>query len=337
MTPFTQVWTPVDFEADGKQCDWLRVPHSTDLSGYGVIPVPVVCIKNGDGPTALLVAGSHGDEYEGQLALARLAREVDWRDIRGRIIMLPSLNMPATAAGRRVSPLDDGNLNRLFPGNPVGGPTSMIAHYVSTVLLKLADFVIDLHAGGRSSDYLPCALIREGRDQNEQKAVIELAKIFGAPITSVSDGSGGGGATTLSATAQSLGIPALTTELGGHATLSKEGLNVAITGLWRVLEHYQIATGSGVTPAPATRFMQVQGRGAFVYTMNNGMFEPAAELGETVRDGQIAGHIHAIDQPWRAPEPIRFTQDGLVACRRALSITAPGDCLYKLLADVALT
>ncbi|GHD20760.1 hypothetical protein ACFOEZ_10410 [Tianweitania populi] len=65
MTGYTQVWTAIDFEADGKQGDWLRVPHSTDLSGYGVIPIPIVCIKNGEGPTALFVGGSHGDEYEG--------------------------------------------------------------------------------------------------------------------------------------------------------------------------------------------------------------------------------------------------------------------------------
>ena len=69
MTDYTQVWTPLDFAADGKQCDWLRAPYSTDLSGYGVVPVPVVCIRNGAGPTALLMAGSHGDEYEGQVAL----------------------------------------------------------------------------------------------------------------------------------------------------------------------------------------------------------------------------------------------------------------------------
>ncbi|MGO4832496.1 succinylglutamate desuccinylase/aspartoacylase family protein, partial [Rhizobiaceae sp. 2RAB30] len=106
MTEYTQVWTPLDFAADGKQCDWLRVPYSTDLSGYGVVPVPIVCIRNGAGPTALLMAGSHGDEYEGQVALAALAREIDPADVRGRIIILPGLNAPAVEAGRRVSPLD---------------------------------------------------------------------------------------------------------------------------------------------------------------------------------------------------------------------------------------
>ena len=214
MTGSTQVWTPLDFEADGKQCDWLRVPHSTDLSGYGVVPIPIVCIRNGAGPTALLVGGNHGDEYEGQVALARLCREIEAADVRGRIIILPSLNTPAVEAGRRVSPLDDGNLNRSFPGDPVGGPTAMIAHYVTTVLLAMADVAIDLHAGGRSCHYLPCALIRSGGGADENRELTDLATAFAAPITSISDGSGGGGMTTFSAAGQGLGVPVLTAELG---------------------------------------------------------------------------------------------------------------------------
>lgn len=334
MTGYTQVWAPLDFEADGKQCDWLRVPYSTDLSGYGVVPVPIVCIRNGAGPTALLMAGSHGDEYEGQVALAALAREIDPADVRGRIIILPALNAPAVEAGRRVSPLDAGNLNRSFPGDPVGGPTAMIAHYVTTVLLAMADLAIDLHAGGRSCDYLPCALIRNGGTEDEHRELADLAVAFGAPVTSISDGSGGGGRTTFSAVGQGLGVPVLTAELGGRAALSREGLAIAEHGLRRVLQRYGILSVTVADPASPTRFMRVRGRGAFVYAMRNGLFEPAAELGAVVQAGQLAGVIHSIDQPWRAPEPIAFTEDGMIACRRAPVLTAPGDCLYKLLVDV---
>ncbi len=334
MTGYTQVWTPLDFEADGKQCDWLRVPHSTDLSGYGVVPVPIVCIRNGAGPTALLMAGSHGDEYEGQVALAALARELDPADMRGRIIILPALNAPSVEAGRRVSPLDAGNLNRSFPGDPVGGPTAMIAHYVTTVLLTMADLAVDLHAGGRSCDYLPCALIRSGGTEKEQRELTELAVAFGAPITSISDGSGGGGRTTLSAVGQSLGVPVLTAELGGRAALSREGLAIAEYGLRRVLQRYGLLSGTTADPASLTRFMRVRGRGAFVYAMRKGLFEPAAELGAIVQAGQLAGVIHATDRPWQEPEPVAFTENGMVACRRAPTLTEPGDCLYKLLVDV---
>lgn len=334
MAGYTQVWTPLDFEADGKQSDWLRVPYSTDLSGYGVIPIPVICIRNGAGPTALLIAGNHGDEYEGQVALAQLSRQIEAADVSGRIIILPSLNTPAVEAGRRVSPLDGGNLNRSFPGDPIGGPTAMIAHYVTTVLLAMADFAIDLHAGGRSCDYLPCALIRSGGSEKEQHTLADLADAFGAPVTSISDGSGGGGRTTFSAAGQGLGVPVLTAELGGGATLSRAGLAIAEQGLRRVLKRCGILPDIEIDPASPTRFMRVHGRGAFVYAMRKGLFEPAASLSTVVQAGQLAGLIHAIDRPWQAPEPVAFTEDGMVACRRAPLLTVPGDCLYKLLVDV---
>jgi predicted deacylase len=70
----TRIWTTLDLEKDGKQHGFLRLPFSTDLSAYGTIPIPITCIRNGEGPTALLVAGNHGDEYEGQIALSKLAR-----------------------------------------------------------------------------------------------------------------------------------------------------------------------------------------------------------------------------------------------------------------------
>ena len=65
----------IDYEADGKQAGYLRLPHSVHRSAYGWIPIPIVQIKNGEGPTLLLMAGNHGDEYEGQVAVTRLANK----------------------------------------------------------------------------------------------------------------------------------------------------------------------------------------------------------------------------------------------------------------------
>ncbi|MDH6234841.1 putative deacylase [Mesorhizobium soli] len=329
----TRLWTTLDFDQDGKRHDWLRLPFSSDLSAYGTIPIPITYVKNGDGPTALLIAGNHGDEYEGQVALSKLARQVEPGEVRGRLIVLPALNYPAVAAGRRLSPLDAGNLNRLFPGDPNGTPTQMIAHYITSVLLPLADLVIDLHSGGRSLAYLPCCLVRGGTEA-ETAWLIELMQVFGAPIGSISDGSGGGGATTLSAVAQALGVPTLTTELGGGATFSRPGEAIATQGLHRVLKHIGVLPNAATEPAPPVRLMRVDGRGAFTYAPSHGLFEPAAEIGDTVCAGQCAGVLHPIAGPQQPPTQIRFSQSGLVACRRAPTLTAPGDCLFKLVTDV---
>jgi predicted deacylase len=334
MTGETRIWTPIDFGADGKQADCLRLPHSSDLSAYGWIPIPLVCIKNGSGPTALLVAGNHGDEYEGQIALSNLAREIQAHQVSGRLLILPALNAPAVAAGRRVSPLDEGNLNRLFPGDATGSPTEMIAHYVCEVLIPMADVVVDLHSGGRSLSYVASTLVRPGRTPDEHKALLRLMRLFGAPIGFVSDGTGGGGLTTLAAAAQERGALALTTELGGGATLSQEGLSLAEAGLKRLLKDQGILRDVAVEPASSTRLMTVKGHSAFVYAHDRGIFEPAANIGDEVTKGEVAGRIHFPDLPTREPETLLFESSGLVACRRVPSLTNRGDCLFKLMADI---
>ncbi|QPC95752.1 succinylglutamate desuccinylase/aspartoacylase family protein [Mesorhizobium sp. INR15] len=334
MAGDTRIWTPIDYDAVGKQSDCLRLPHSSDLSAYGWIPIPLVCIKNGDGPTALLIAGNHGDEYEGQIALSNLARETQLQQVSGRLLILPALNFPAVVAGRRVSPLDEGNLNRSFPGNAAGSPTEMIAHYVCEVLIPMADVVVDLHSGGRSLHYVTSALVRPGRTSDEHEKLLRLMRLFGAPISFVSDGTGGGGLTTLAAAAQERGALALTTELGGGATLSREGLALAEAGLKRLLKDQGILRDVAVEPASPTRFMTVKGHSAFVYARDRGIFEPAADIGEEVESGQIAGRIHFPDLPTREPETLFFESSGLVACRRAPSLTDRGDCLFKLMADI---
>ena len=116
---------------NGKQHGFIRLPYSVHRSAYGWIPIPVASIKNGNGPRILLMAGNHGDEYEGQVALGKLIRSLEPAEVSGRIIILPSANFPAAMAGMRTSPLDEGNLNRSFPGDPYGGPTAQIADYIS--------------------------------------------------------------------------------------------------------------------------------------------------------------------------------------------------------------
>src|SRR6201993_1316286 len=106
------------------------------------------------------MAGNHGDEYEGQIVLGKLIRSLEAMEVRGRIIILPSANFPAAMAGLRTSPLDEGNLNRSFPGDPYGGPTEQIADYIENVLLPQCDFVFDFHSGGSSLTYVPSAMMR---------------------------------------------------------------------------------------------------------------------------------------------------------------------------------
>ena len=108
----------LDYAADGVQHGYLRLPYSRNDSAWGSIMIPICVIKNGTGPRALLTGGNHGDEYEGPGVLTELAHSLRAEDITGTVIIIPFMNQPAFAAGTRVSPLDDANMNRVFPGQP---------------------------------------------------------------------------------------------------------------------------------------------------------------------------------------------------------------------------
>jgi len=72
----------IDFEGTGVQHGYLRLPYSRNDSAWGAIQIPVTQVKNGDGPSALLTGGNHGDEYEGPLALVELAQTLQARTSR---------------------------------------------------------------------------------------------------------------------------------------------------------------------------------------------------------------------------------------------------------------
>ena len=150
--PVSRVATEVDFDRDGKQARYLRLPYSTDRSGWGHLLLPIFVVKNGAGPTILFVGANHGDEFEGPVVLSKLARELTPEVLTGWVIIVPVRSLPAYQAGKRLSPVDGLNLNLTFPGRREGSVTEVIAHYVSEVLVPLADVVVDIHSGGNTME-----------------------------------------------------------------------------------------------------------------------------------------------------------------------------------------
>ena len=171
----------IPLDAQGVLHGFLRLPHSRDDSAWGSVMVPITVIANGDGPTALLTGANHGDEYEGPIALQDLAVSLRPEDIRGRVIILPMMNMPAFAAGLRCSPVDGRNMNRSFPGTPDGTVTQKICHFIATELVPMADLVLDFHSGGRTLDFLPFAAAHILDDKTQEAACMAAMQAFNAP------------------------------------------------------------------------------------------------------------------------------------------------------------
>src|SRR4051794_37580115 len=133
------------------------------------------------GPTLAVLAGVHGDEYEGPVAIADLLAEIDPAEIAGTLIALPVANPPAFAAGSRTSPLDGLNLARAFDGNAAGSATERLAWTIAQEVIGVADALIDLHSGGLA--YAMATLIgycNLGNAVGQRSR--DLALAFGAPV-----------------------------------------------------------------------------------------------------------------------------------------------------------
>jgi predicted deacylase len=334
MSNTSLIFTDIDYDREGKQVGWLHLPHSVTRSAYGALAIPIAVIRNGAGPTVFLMAGNHGDEYEGQIVLAKLIRELEPEHIKGRVIILPAANLPAAMAGTRVSPIDQGNLNRAFPGDPQGTPTFAIAHYIDSVLYPMADYHHDLQSGGSSLRYMPFCSMRNSDDPALDARALAALKAFGAPLSLIWAYNPEG--RLASAAAVRRGLLSLGGEFGGGGDVNRSSLAMLDLGVHNFLRFAGVLPAIASEPVPQTiRYVEVSSREHYVYATEAGLLEPLVDLGAEVKAGQLAGQIHFVDNPARAPVPCHFRRDGMVVCQRHFGRVERGDCVAHLATDVA--
>lgn len=304
----------IDFERNGRQATYLRAPLSRNTSGWGIVEIPIVVLKNGTGPTVLLTGGIHGDEYEGPIAVSELARTLDPAEVQGRVILMPAVNVPAVLADTRLSPADNRDMNRCFPGNPRGTFSEMLAHYLDAVILPMVDLSVDLHTAGHSGDSIASTNMHHIADPALMARTLAAAEAFGAPYNVVFAGVDEGA--TLTSSVERRGILSLGTELGGWGRVSIEGVRIARRGVRNILRHAGVIEGTPETAqrdgSPGTRHMQVTDASCYAFAPATGTFEPCNLVGEAVRAGEPAGFLHFVEDIDRAPLPVTHRADGIL-------------------------
>ena len=328
----TRIATDLDFDRRGVQVGDLRLKYSDNRHALGYVPVPVGIISGGEGPTVLLTGGVHGDEFEGPVALMKLLHHLDPDQVGGRLIVLPALNAPALRESARVSPIDGGNLNRAFPGDPDGRPTAMLAHLVEEVLLPHCDAALDLHSGGKASYFTPCTLATRAADGSLSGPNLALAEAFAAPVIWVLGALNDD--RSLNSAAARKNVPMIAAELGGGGGVSPEALAVAERGIVNILRHLDVLTGK---PEPSTppRRVEFRSQAQYLHAPHGGIFEPRFSPGDNVLGGGDAGALYAIDEPERPPTALSFGIDGLVLSRCQRGLVERGELLAMISIDAA--
>ena len=335
MASESRVRCEIDFESSGRQAGYLRAPLSRNTSGWGVVEIPVVSVKNGFGPTILFTGGVHGDEYEGQIAVSRLARGLDPAKVQGRVIMIPALNMPAVLNDTRLSPVDNRDMNRCFPGNPRGTFSEMLAHFVDSVVLPLVDISVDLHTAGHSGDSALSTNMHYVADAALRERTMAAAAAFGAPYNVVFWGVDEGA--TLTSSVERRGILSLGTELGGWGRVNVEGVRIADRALTNILKHFGLMDGKPDTTqrdgSPGTRHMMVRDAAGYSFAPAGGLFEPRNVVGDICRAGDLAGYLHFVEDIDRDPLEVRYRRDGVLWMSAGPGRVQRGDAVAVLMED----
>ncbi|MFA9419935.1 MAG: N(2)-acetyl-L-2,4-diaminobutanoate deacetylase DoeB [Gammaproteobacteria bacterium] len=313
----------IDFEKDGLQHGFLQVPHSRNDSAWGSLMIPITVAKNGSGPTALFTGANHGEEYEGPIALNDLCNRIDIDKIEGRVIVIPAMNYPAYLAATRVSPIDNLNMNRIFPGKAKGSITQVIADYFSTALLPMSDYVLDIHSGGKTLEFLPFAAYHELDDKNQQARCEAATRAFAAPwfVSLVEIDAGG----MYDTQAESMGKVFVSTELGGGGTSSPYTVAIAKRGVHNLLVHAGILQERAIEADEPVVQLDMQQDNAYLFSEHNGLLEPCVALGDPVTRGDLIARVYSTERCGVPPVEYHAGSNGIIMGRHFPSLIKIGD------------
>ena len=322
----TRIFSYLDFVTEGKRLGDVMFKYSDNQYALGCVTVPAGVIVNGSGPTVLLIGGVHGDEFEGPVALLKFLHQTDHKDINGRIIVFPALNAPAVNASSRVSPLDNVNLNRAFPGDCDGTPTQMIADFIENSVMPVCDAVIDLHAGGKASWFEPCSMaMLVENDSSLTESNFQLAESFGCPLIWVMGQLND--KRSVNAAAHRNAIPSMAAELGGGGQVSPHTLKIGEQGIANCLKEIGILSGPPKIQKDLVKYVGIKAMVQQIHSPTRGIFEPDFSPGDYVTEGDSVGYVHNLDHIEKPPLKVIFPCDGIAYVRTHRGMVDKGDLL----------
>lgn len=313
----------IDVQVDGKQHGHLIVPCASVDSAYGAAQVPVCIIRNGDGPVVSLVAGAHGDDYDGRIALHKLINDIAPEDITGCLIIVPTMNPLAAAAGTQNCPTDNMDLNASFPGKTKNGITANIAAVLHEQILSPADLIIEFQSGGLSTEFTPLAAVHFDAQNRTQQQLSEQSMIaFGAPYSArllpVENGS-------LAKAATDLEKEFVAVRLGGGASSKAKCIETAMTGCKNVLVQKGLLKQD--LELRSTRMLEVTSPANYVLAPCAGMLEMCKEPGDEVYRGSPIARIFQPGQTGNAPTVLKADRNGILMARHHSGSVEQGNCV----------
>ena len=327
----------IDFDEPGVH-HYQVAFHLDGAWGYSLVPLTVINGLRGPNPNGVICfGGTHGNEYEGQIAVKRLCSELDPEKMSGRVVLVPQLSESACVANTRTSPLDGVNMNRAFPGHPRGTISSRIASFVKNVMFPLGRVVIDIHAGGKEGAFPLCTSFHPIPDAKQRAEIASVSRLFDTPFAFIYASTMASG--LLTDEAEAAGKVTLGGEFGSGEATNRAGVRHAYEGVRNVLKHYgqlegEITSlrGSGADP---TKLVKADHLDSYVPCPRDGVWEPAVDLGQFVSEGTLIGRLHDFADHTAPPLEIRTSRAGFVLMLHLSARPSKGQTLFVIAEEVA--
>jgi predicted deacylase len=276
------------------------------------------------GPTLLVVAGVHGNEYEGMDAIRQVFAALDPVHMRGAFLGIPVANPLAYAARTRATPSDaDGlNLARVFPGKAGGTITQRLAHHLLELVERNVgpgDLFVDLHSGSAEVAFATMVGFRDIAGAG-QAASEEAARHFGVSrLWRIPDSPG-----PFNAETARRGIPTIGTETTGRAGCDPADVATYAAGVRNLMAYLRILQGD---PPPARHDGRPRPT-VDILAPAGGFFRPALRLHDTVPEGARLGDI--VDPDGDVVATVASSAAGEIWALRSTPAVRPGEMIAMI-------
>lgn len=227
------------------ECAKARGYLSVTTAPVGNVELPILAaVGRKRAPILFVTAGVHGNEYEGQEAVRRFFDELSLDSLEGAFVGIPVCNVFAYSSGRRESPdyVDGSNLNRIFPGDPLGTPTQRLAdalvHLVVSTLTP-RDLFVDLHSAEKTYNLSPLAGYRAVSNASRERSESAARCLKGFHLHEMKHHRG-----MFDSEIVEKGIPSVGTEMTGGAGCEERDVALYLAAL------RSLAGFAGVAPFP---------------------------------------------------------------------------------------
>ncbi len=282
------------------------------------VNLPVI-VQHGTtpGPKLFVSAALHGDEIIGVEIIRRLLKLPALDELRGTLLAIPIVNVPAFLLQSRYLP-DRRDLNRSFPGSDTGSLAARLAYLFLNAVVGRCDYGIDLHTGAIHRPNLP--QIRTDLSQPEN---LRLAKAFGAPLLLNSTPAAG----TLREYTTKKGIPVLLYESSEALRFDEVCIRIGVLGVQNVMHLLGMLPPPIEPLSPATEPV-IARSSVWTRAPASGILRAQARLGDEVRKGQVLG---IVGDPFGEMEtPVTALANGLIIGRLNLPLVYEGDALFHI-------